>query len=67
MKMRNPQAFNQVEQLRKNNGNPMEMFKQATNGYSEEQMNNFWKNIKKFGVPDTAIKQFQQEMTDKPN
>lgn len=53
--------FNQIEQLRKNNSNPMELFKQATSGYSDKQMKNFWESIKKFGVPDEAIKQMQNK------
>lgn len=60
--MRNPQVFNQVEQLRKNNGNPMELLKQVTGGYNNAQLESFWKKVKQFGVPDEAIQQIQNEI-----
>lgn len=47
--------FNQYEQLRKNNGNPNELFKQITNGYSPEQMEKFYAQAKQFGIPDDVI------------
>lgn len=57
--------FNQVEQLRKNNGSPIELFKQATSNYNKEQMEQFWKNVKQFGISDDAIKQIQNQMIEK--
>ena len=65
VRAKNPQIFNQIEQLRKNNGNPMELFKQVTSNYNDEQMNNLWKNVKQFGIPDEAIQQFQNQIQKK--
>ena len=63
--MRNPQIFNQVEELRKNNGNPVEMLKKVTSGYNDNQMEGFWQKVKQFGVPDETIQQVQQEIAKK--
>lgn len=60
--MRNPQAFNQIEQLRKNNGNPINLLKQVTGSYDNNQMNNLWQRAKQFGVPDETIQQIQNEI-----
>lgn len=57
--MRNPQAFQLVEQARKSNGNPQELFKQVTNGYTPEQMTALFNKAKQFGVSDEYIKQIQ--------
>ena len=65
LRMRNPQIFNQVEQLRKNNGNPMELLKQITGSYDDKQMENLWQRVKQFGIPDETIKQVQQEIITK--
>lgn len=54
--------FNQVEQLRKNNGNPMELLKQVTRNYDNVQMENLWQKVKQFGIPDEAIQQIQNEI-----
>lgn len=40
----------------------MELFKQITNNYSEEQMKSIWENAKRFGMPNEAIQQIQQEI-----
>lgn len=63
--MKNPQVFNQVEQLRKNNSNPMEMLKQVTGNYDNKQMEGLWQKAKQFGVPDETIQQVQQEIAKK--
>ena len=57
--------FSQVEQLRKNNGNPMELLKQVTSNYDNNQMENLWKRVKQFGVPDETIQQVQAKMEKK--
>lgn len=63
--MKNPQVFNQVEQLRKNNSNPMEMLKQVTGNYDNKQMEGLWQKAKQFGVPDETIQQVKQEIKKK--
>ena len=57
--------FQQVENLRKSNGNPMEMFRQVTSGFSPEQMNKFYANAKQFGIPDDVINQVQNGINTK--
>ena len=59
LKIRNPQAFQKIEQLRNSNGNPMDLFKQVTNGYSTQQMEQLFTNARNFGVPDEIIRQVQ--------
>ena len=55
--MRNPQAFQRVNQVLKSNGNPMDLLKQITQGYSPEQMNGLFERAKQFGVPDNIVQQ----------
>lgn len=57
--MKNPRLFQQVEQLRKNGGNPIELFKQITSGYSQEQMNNLFNQAKSMGFGDDLINQLK--------
>ena len=58
--MRNPQAFQFVEQAQKNQSNPQEVFKQVTNGYSPEQMNALFDRAKQFGVGEDVIEKLKQ-------
>lgn len=51
--------FQVVEQARNNNGNPIDLFKQVTNGYSTEQMDNLFAKAKQMGVPDTVLQRLQ--------
>lgn len=57
--MRNPQAFQLVEQARANQSNPQEIFKEITKNYKPEQMTALFNKAKQFGVPDEYIKQIQ--------
>lgn len=59
MKAKNPQAFRRIEQLMQNQSNPIEIFKQVTNGYSNEQMNNFYNQAKNMGFSDDLINQLK--------
>ena len=58
--MKNPQAFQFLEQARKNNNNPQELFKQVTNGYTPEQMNMLFSKAKQFGVGDEVIEKLKE-------
>lgn len=60
MKMKNPQVFQVIEQARKNNGNPMEMFKQITSGYKPEQLNSLFDRAKQMGIPEEYINQVKE-------
>lgn len=59
MKIKNPQMFQRIEQLRQNQSNPIEIFKQVTNGYSNDQMNNFYNQAKNMGFSDDLINQLK--------
>ncbi len=59
MKMKNPQVFQMVEQARKSNGNPIELFKQVTNGYKPEQIESIFSRAKQMGVPEEYINQLK--------
>lgn len=57
--------FQFLEQARKNNNNPMDLFKQVTKNYSPEQMNSLFQKAKRFGINDDVIKQVQNEINAK--
>lgn len=59
MKIKNPQAFRRIEQLMQNQSNPIEIFKQVTNGYSNDQMNNFYNQARNMGFSDDLINQLK--------
>ena len=59
MKIKNPQMFQKIEQLRQNQSNPIEIFKQVTNGYSNDQMNNFYNQARNMGFSDDLINQLK--------
>jgi len=60
LKAKSPQAFQVINQARSNGSNPMDLFKQITNGYSNEQMNGLFAKAKEFGVPNDVIEQLQK-------
>lgn len=51
--------FQRIEQLRQNQSNPIEIFKQVTNGYSNDQMNNFYNQARNMGFSDDLINQLK--------
>lgn len=53
--MKNPQVFQLVEQARKNNDNPVELFKQITQGKTPEQMEEFYKKAEQMGFSPEVI------------
>ncbi len=56
--MKNPQMFKQYEEIRKNNGNPQELLKQATGNYSPEQMKQFRQFANGFGITNEQLDKF---------
>jgi hypothetical protein len=56
--MRNPQAFQQVNQLLKSNGSPNEMINQIIKGYKPEQIANFKKYANGFGIANEELEKF---------
>lgn len=57
--------FNTINQLRQNNGNPMELFKQITNKYTPEQMNSLFNKAQQFGVPQNILNQLKEDVNAK--
>lgn len=53
--------YQMVSQARQNQNNPMEMFKQITKDYTPEQMNSFYNQAEKMGVPPELIEQVKSE------
>jgi hypothetical protein len=52
--------FQRIEQLRQNQSNPVEIFKQVTSGYSQNQMDNFFNQAKNMGFNENLINQLRQ-------
>lgn len=57
--------FQFLEQARKNNNNPMELLKQVTKGYNEQQINELFEKTKQFGVPSEVLEQAQKAIKEK--
>ena len=58
LKMRNPQAFQQFQNLQKSQNNPQEFLNQMTSKYTPEQMNSFKQYAKGFGFTDEQLKNY---------
>ena len=58
LKMRNPQAFQQFQNLKKNQNNPQEYLKEMMSKYTPEQMNKFREYAKGFGFTDEQLKNY---------
>lgn len=52
--------FQKIEQLRQNQSNPVEIFKQVTSGYNQNQMDNFFNQAKNMGFNEDLINQLRQ-------
>ena len=59
LKMRNPQAFQKVEKAMQNKDNPVEFFKQITQGRTPEQMEGFYKKAEQMGFSPEIINQLK--------
>lgn len=57
--------FQVVNQIKQNNGNPMDLFKQVTSKYTPEQMDSLFNRAKQMGVPDDVLEQAQKEIKEK--
>ena len=57
--------FQMVNQLRQNNGNPMDLLKQVTNKYTPEQMNNLFSRAQQMGVPQEQINNLKKDINIK--
>ena len=58
LKMRNPQAVSQIEELRKNNGNPKDLLNKITSNYTPEQMQHFMNFANGFGYTNEQLNEY---------
>ena len=58
LKAKNPQVFQQFQNLQKNKGNPQEILKEMTGGYTPEQMQSFKKFVNGFGITDEQLNKY---------
>lgn len=58
VKMKNPQAFQQVQNLIKNQSNPQEFLNQLIGNQTAEQRNNFIKFLNGYGVTQDQLDQY---------
>ena len=57
--MQNPQMYQQLSQLQRNNANPEELIKQTVNNATPQQMQYVLSRAKMLGVPDNILAQVQ--------
>ena len=57
--------FQMLEKAQQSKNNPMELFKQVTNKYTPEQMQNLMNTARQYGVPDDVIKQINNGINAK--
>ena len=58
MKAKNPQAFQQVQNLIKNTNNPQEYLNQLISKYTPEQKENFIKFANGYGVSNEQLSKY---------
>ena len=58
LKAKNPQVFQQFQNLQKNQNNPQEILNNMMNGYTPEQLQSFKKFANGFGITDEQLNQF---------
>ena len=57
--MQNPQLYQQISQLQRNNANPEELIKQTINNATPQQIQYVLSQAKQLGVPDNVLAQIQ--------
>lgn len=62
LKMKNPQMFQKINQIKNSNGNPLTLFNEITNNYTSEQMNYLFDKAKQMGIPEEYIKQVKKDI-----
>ena len=58
LKAKNPQAFQTLQNMQKNQNNPNEMIKQMISKYKPEQLEDFKKYANGFGISNEKLKEF---------
>lgn len=59
LKMQNPQAFQQISQLRNSGANPSGIIKQMLGNTPNEKIQAIFNQAKQMGVPDNVLSQIQ--------
>jgi hypothetical protein len=54
-----------IEQARKNQNNPIELFRQVTSKYTPEQINNFYNQAEQMGISKDVINQMKNGINAK--
>ena len=62
LKAKNPQLFQIIEEARASQNNPIELFKQVTSNYSDEQMAIFYKQAEQMGFNKDFIEQLKKDI-----
>lgn len=65
LQQRNPQMYQVVNQLRNNNGDPTKLFKQITNNYTPEQMDNLFNRAQQMGIPAEVLNNLKKDINTK--
>lgn len=63
--MKNPKVYQMISQAKEKQNDPMEIFKSITSGYSEEQMDSFYSQVKKMGFSEELIDQVKNGINTK--
>ena len=58
LKMRNPQVYQQYQNLKKNNGNPQEMINNIVGKYTPEQKASFRQFANGFGISNEQLNNY---------
>jgi len=58
MKMRNPQMFQQFQNLLRNQNDPKQIISEMTKGYSKDQMNGFINFANGFGISNDELNKY---------
>lgn len=56
--MRNPQAFQKVQNLMKNNNDPQALLNEITKGYTQEQRTEFMKFANGYGISNEQLNKY---------
>ncbi len=58
MKAKNPQMFQQFQNMQKNQNDPQKLIKDMTSKYTPEQLQNFRQYANGFGISDEQLEKF---------
>ena len=59
LQKQNPQMYQLLNQAKQNNVNPNDLFRQLTQNYTPQQMQNLFSNAQQMGFPNEILQQLQ--------